>query len=133
MRIGIDARPLTQNTFAGISNYEYQVVTSWMKNHPEHEYFLLSRLDTCFDGQDIPDNWHLLHDPFVIDNRKLWFIFKLPALIKKLGLDAYWGPNYSLPKKVKGTEYYLSVHDLAIFRFKNIGHWKNSLQLRLLL
>lgn len=133
MRIGIDARPLTQNTFAGISNYEYQVVTSWMKNHPEHEYYLMARRKVCFKEADLPENWHIVNDPYVIDKQKLWFLFKLPKLIKELKLDVFWGPNYSLPKKVDGVRYYLSIHDLAIFKFKKIGQWKNALQIRLLL
>ncbi len=133
MRIGIDARPLTMETFAGISNYEYQLVTSWMEHHPEHEYFLLSRRDTCFQHQKMPDNWHIVNTPWVIDKQKLWFLFQLPKLIRELKLDVYWGPNYSLPKKVSGVRYCLSVHDLAIFKFRHVGQWKNAIKIKLFL
>lgn len=133
MRIGIDARPLTMETFAGISNYEYQLVSSWMEHHPEHEYFLLSRRDTCFQGHQLPENWHIVNTPWVIDKQKLWFLFELPKLIKELKLDVYWGPNYSLPQKVSGVRYCLSVHDLAIFKFKHVGQWKNAIKIKLFL
>ncbi len=133
MRIGIDARPLTMETFAGISNYEYQLVSSWMEHHPEHEYFLLSRRDTCFQGQQLPENWHIMNTPWVIDKQKLWFLFELPKLIRELKLDVYWGPNYSLPQKVSGVRYCLSVHDLAIFKFRHVGQWKNAVKIKLFL
>lgn len=133
MRIGIDARPLTMETFAGISNYEYQLVSSWMEHHPEHEYFLLSRRDTCFQGQRLPENWHLVNTPWMIDKQKLWFLFQLPKLIRELKLDVFWGPNYSLPQKVPGVRYCLSVHDLAIFKFRHVGQWKNAVKIKLFL
>ena len=133
MRIGIDARPLTMETFAGISNYEYQLVSSWMEKHPEHEYFLLSRRDTCFQGQQLPENWHIVNTPWAIDKQKLWFLFELPKLIKELKLDVFWGPNYSLPQKVSDVCYCLSVHDLAIFKFKHVGQWKNAIKIKLFL
>ena len=133
MRIGIDARPLTAKTFAGISYYEYQLVCHWMKQHPEHEYFLMARKDTCFSDTDLPENWHIVNTPWVIDEGKLWFLFKLPALIKEHRLDAFWGPNYSLPRKVKGVAYFLTVHDLALFKFKGIGEWKNAARIKLFL
>lgn len=131
VRIGIDARPLTLQSFAGISNYEYQLVCSWMQNHPEHEYYLLSRKDTCFQEDRLPENWHFLNTPGKIDQQKLWFLFQLPKLIRELKLDVYWGPNYSLPRSVSGTRYCLSVHDLAIYRFRHVGQWKNTLQIKL--
>ena len=133
MRIGIDARPLTQESFAGISNYEYQLVSFWMEHHAEHEYFLLSRRDTCFQGQQLPENWHLVNTPWMIDKQKLWFLFELPKLIGELKLDVFWGPNYSLPQKVYGVRYCLSVHDLAIFKFKHVGQWKNAIKIKLFL
>lgn len=120
-------------TFAGISNYEYQLVSSWMEYHPEHEYFLLSRRDTCFQGQQLPENWHIVNTPWVIDKQKLWFLFELPKLIRELKLDVYWGPNYSLPQKVSGVRYCLSVHDLAIFKFRHVGQWKNAVKIKLFL
>lgn len=120
-------------TFAGISNYEYQLVSSWMEHHPEHEYYLLSRRDTCFQGQQLPENWHIVNTPWVIDKQKLWFLFELPKLIRELKLDAYWGPNYSLPQKVSGVRYCLSVHDLAIFKFRHVGQWKNAIKIKLFL
>ena len=104
-----------------------------MEKHPEHEYFLLSRRDTCFQGQQLPENWHIVNTPWAIDKQKLWFLFELPKLIKELKLDVFWGPNYSLPQKVSDVCYCLSVHDLAIFKFKHVGQWKNAIKIKLFL
>lgn len=133
MKIGIDARPLTVDKFTGIPNYVYQICKQWMKNHPEHEYYLMARRPICFSEEDLPANWHIVNDPWIIDKGKFWFLFKLPRLIKKNELDVFWGPNYTLPRKVNGTKYYLSIMDMAIFKFKHVGQWKNSLQIKLFL
>ncbi len=133
MKIGIDARPLTVDKFTGIPNYVYQICKQWMVNHSEHEYYLMARRPICFKEEDLPDNWHIVNARWIIDKGKFWFLFKLPELIKKNELDVFWGPNYTLPRKVKGTKYYLSIMDMAIFRYKRVGQWKNSLQIKLFL
>lgn len=132
MKIGIDARPLTVKNFTGIPNYVYQICKQWMLNHPEHEYYLLARKPICID-EELPTNWHILNDPWIIDWGKFWFLFEMPKLIEKYELDVFWGPNYTLPRKVKGTEYYLSIMDMAIFKFKHVGQFVNSLQIKLFL
>lgn len=133
MRIGIDARPLTVHNFTGIPNYVYQICKQWMMNHPEHEYYLMARRPICFAQEELPPNWHIVDEPWIIDKGKFWFLFKLPALIKQYELDVFWGPNYSLPRKVKGTKYYLSIMDMAIFKFKHVGQLKNTIQIKLFL
>lgn len=133
MKIGIDARPLTVQNFTGIPNYVYQICIKWMEKHPEHEYYLMARRPICFKQEELPDNWHIVDDPWIIDKGKFWFLFKLPSLIKQHKLDVFWGPNYTLPRKVKGPKYFLSIMDMAIFKFKHVGQWKNSLQIKLFL
>lgn len=39
----------------------------------------------------LPNNWHIVDTPWIIDSGKLWSIFKLPNEIKRLKLDVYWG------------------------------------------
>lgn len=126
MRIGIDARPLTVKNFTGIPNYVYQICKQWMVNHPEHEYYLMARRPICFKWEELPENWHIVDEPFFIDNTKLWSLIKLPLLVKKYKLDVFWGPNYVLPARVKGVKYYNTIHDLAIYRFEGIGHKRNT-------
>jgi glycosyltransferase involved in cell wall biosynthesis len=72
-------------------------------------------------------------DPFIIDKGILWYWLKLPKLIKEYKLDVFWGPNFSLPPKVKGVKYYVTVHDLAIYKFKHIGQLRNELRIKMFL
>ena len=130
MKIGIDARPLTVQNFTGIPNYVYQICKQWMEKHPEHEYYLMARNPICFKEENLPDNWHILNTPWIIDWGKFWFMFEMPKLIKEYELDAFWGPNYMLPRKVRGVDYFVSVMDMAIFRFKHVGQFVNSIQIK---
>ena len=133
MKIGIDARPLTVQNFTGIPNYTYQICKQWMEKHPEHEYYLMARKPICFRQEELPSNWHILNTPWFVDWGKFWFLFEMPKLIKKHELNVFWGPNYVLPAKVRDVKYFVTIHDMAIFMFKHVGQWQNSLQIRLLL
>lgn len=130
MRIGIDARILSDKHYAGIGQYLYEIIDKWKKEYPDNEYYMFSRRE-IFLREDFPENWHIVNDSWIIDNRKLWYVFKLPSLIKEKKIDVFWGPNFSLPKRVTGTKYVVTVHDLAIFKFKGIGEFKNSLLIKM--
>lgn len=130
MRIGIDARILSDANYAGIGQYLYEIIDNWKIKYPENEYYLFSRRQ-IFLKEQFPDNWHIVDEPWIVDNRKLWYAFKLPELIKKNKIDVFWGPNFSLPYKVKGVKYVVTVHDLAIYKFKRIGEIKNTILIRL--
>lgn len=131
MKIGIDARNLASEHYTGIARCVYEDIYIWIKDYPEHEFYL-------FSGQklniplELPSNWHVMDEPWIINSGKLWSIIKLPKMIKKLKLDVFWGPSFYLPKKVKGTRYYVTIHDLALFKFKGIGEFKNTLRIKLL-
>ena len=111
-----------------------QIVSSWMEHHPEHEYYLFSRVGLKFDIRKLPDNWQVISDPFIIDNKSLWFALKLPGLIKKYGIEVFWSPNFILPFfKNKNTEYVVTIHDLALFRYRGIAPYRAEIQIRLFL
>lgn len=130
MRIGIDARILSDKNYAGIGQYLYEIINRWKIKYPNNEYYLFSRKD-IFLKDEFPDNWHVINEPWIIDNRKMWYIFKLPQLIKKEKIDVFWGPNFSLPRKVNGVKYVVTVHDLAIYKYKRIGELKNTILIKL--
>ena len=115
MRIGIDARPLALESYTGIPKAVYEITKYWLENHPEHEYYMLSSIPVHFE-ENLPENWHVLDKPEMIDNQKFWALFELPKLIRELKLDVFWGSNYLLPRRVPGVRYCVTVYDLAIFR-----------------
>lgn len=131
MRIGIDARCFTVEKYTGIPRYIYEVLREWAKNHPEHEYYLFSN-EKIKVPEGLGDNWHIYDEPWIIDNSRLWLVFKQPGLLKKLKIDAFWGPNFVLPKKVGKIKYFVTIHDLAMLKFKGIVEFEEIFRIHVL-
>ena len=130
MRIGIDARPFKYKEFSGIPASVYEILKVWMKDHPEHEYYLISNTDIQLPCT-LPRNWHRAVYPARSGNGTLWMMFSLSGIIRKLKLDAYWGTNYMLPGRARGCRYLLSVYDLAFVRFPYVSSRKTLVALRI--
>lgn len=130
MKIGIDARPFSHDGFTGISRSIYEIIKVWSKKYSQHEFFLLSGKPIKLDIE-LPLNWHIIDSAWIINSSKLWAAVRLPELIKKLDLDVYWGSNFVLPRKVSGTKYFVTVYDLALFKFKGIGSNTNTIRVKL--
>lgn len=131
MRIGLDARVFVYEQYTGISWSVNEILSVWKDKYPENEYFLLAA-KPLYLKFDLPENWHIVNTPWIIESPKLWSAFKLPQLIEELDLDVYWGTNFVLPRKSKKTKYVVTVYDLAIFKFRGIGSFTNTLRLKLL-
>ena len=130
MRIGIDATVFKGSTYTGVSRCAYEIIRNWIKRYPEHEYFLFSGT-TILPQLILPDNWHRVVKPCVVGGAQVWNIIELPKLIKQNKIDAFWGPNFILPKKNGNIKYYVTVHDLAPFKIRGIAATSNSLKLKL--
>lgn len=60
----------------------------------------------------------------------IWLYFKLPKIIYKDQIDVFWGTQHCLPKRNKYTKkvkYLLTIHDIALEKFKNIGSYYNTI------
>ncbi len=126
MNIGIDARTYQYKT--GIGLYVANIIKELNKQDTENQYFLYSPEEADFKFK--------LNDNFKIRDKiggKLKFYFRLPKLLKQDNIDVYWGTNYILPKKDKNIKYVLTIHDLAIKKFKTIGSLKTTIVQKLLL
>lgn len=106
MRIGIDATVFKGSTYTGVSRCAYEIIRNWIKRYPEHEYFLFSGT-TILPELILPDNWHRVVKPCVVGGAQVWNIIELPKLIKQNKIDAFWGPNFILPKKNGNIKYYV--------------------------
>ncbi len=130
MRIGINARLFSFDQFTGIARSVKEIVICWMLEHPEHEYYLFTnkplKLDISF-----PDNWKIICEPCFVNKGFLWETFKLPHLIKKVGLDVFWGTDFSLPPTINGIKYFVTIYDLAAFKVKGVTAYKNLIRLRI--
>lgn len=131
MRIGIDARLFTKQQYTGIARSVHEILKCWIEKYPEHEYYLFSRRPIYLEFE-LPSNWHIIDTPWIIDKGKLWTMFQLPKLIRQLDLDVFWGTNYTLPRITSNkTKYYVTIYDLALFKFKDIGAKNNTVRVKL--
>lgn len=129
MRIGIDARIFAHKNFGGISRSVFNVIQIWKEKYKGDEFYLFSYSDINIGN--LPDNWHIVVKRSFVNTGVVWSRTVLPRLLKKYKIDAYWGTNYTLPPKIKGIHYFLTIYDLAIMHFKGIGKIKTELSLRL--
>lgn len=132
MRIGIDVRSFVwdKGKITGIGHYIYETMKVWIRECKEDEFFLLSHREISLDIQ-MPDNWHAISDQGVFRIGRIWERSRLPYYIRKLKLDVFWGPYYSLPMKVKQTKYYVSIYDLALWKYPSVGEASNIVYLRM--
>lgn len=130
MKIGIDARIFKFHDYKGIATSSYMIIKELCNNNCNHEYYLISNTNINIPDQ-LPNNWNMVVSGN-FQNGILWNEFELPIIIRDLGLDAFWGVNFLLPPRVSGCRYYVTVHDLALFRFKNTASKGTYVILRLM-
>lgn len=124
MKIGIDARPLKKQR-AGIGTYVYNIVKYLNDMDKDNEYYLFSNKDIVLDFE-LGDNWHIVVENFPIGT--IWLSYRVGALIKRYGIDVFWGTQHVLPLgKHENVRYVLTICDLAQFRIKNIGSRYNTI------
>ncbi len=125
-KIGIDGRPLTEKR-AGIGNYTYEIIKNLNEIDKENEYYIYSNKEIVLDFE-LNNNFHKCSSKFKIGT--IWLYFILPLKLKKDQIDIFWGTQHCLPKRTdytKKMKYILTIHDLAIFKFKKIGSFYNTI------
>ena len=126
MRIGIDARELKKNR-VGIGTYIYNIIKILNEEDKNNEYFLYSN-DEIFVDFELNSRWHIKEYKTRIGT---YFIYsKIPKILNNDNIDVFWGTEHCLPKRNKNTQnikFLLTIHDLAIQKFKKIGSFYNEL------
>ena len=131
MRIGIDTSLFKSSNKTGIPIAVENIIRSWVKKHPENEYYLFSRRKMHLDVE-LTDNWHIISNPIKPDwenliSNKLLAIFcallykfiVAPCQRMRYRTDIYWAPDYFMSVKAGAKKYVVSIYDLAMLRFKN--------------
>lgn len=132
MKIGINARIFDNIQLTGIARSVMEDMKIWADNYKENDYYLFTHKPIHL-GFELPPNWHIVCKPLIINKGILWDEFMLPYLIKREDIDVFWGTNFSLPRRIKGVRYYVSVYDLAAFKINGITERKNKIKLILTL
>lgn len=130
MRIGINARMFDKQQHTGIARSVIEVLKRWVEKYQEHEFFLFANNPIDL-GFEIPKNWHVVVQPYILNKGLLWDEFALPKLIRKYRIDVFWGTNFSLPKRIRNVKYFVTIYDLAAFKLDGITERNNLIKLRL--
>lgn len=130
MRIGIDARIFKFKDYRGIASATYSIIRSLSQNYKSHSFYLISNTQIYLPGE-LPDNWHFVVKG-INKNGIFWTMFELPGEIREMKLDVFWSPNFILPPRVKACKYFVTVHDLALFKFKGTASIGTYLSLKIL-
>lgn len=88
MRIRIDSRTLVNENYTGIARCVFEDVREWIELYSQHEFHLFSsrKLEIPLIFLSI---WHVIDDPQLLRNGKIWFITKLPYLIRKYNIEVF--------------------------------------------
>lgn len=120
MNIGIDVSLFKKGEKqTGIGVYTYEIIKILNKIDQDNRYFLFSNTEIDLD---IPlnKNWEIVIDKF--KGRTLWINLRLNYLTKKHKIDVLWATNHVLPLiKSQNVKSIVTIHDLASFKFKNVG------------
>ena len=130
LRIGLDARVFSDNRYSGIPRAVYEIIRVWARDYPENEYFLVSSVPIHLD-LDLPPNWKLVIGPTWVRRQQLWSVFFFLPVVKKLKLDVFWGTNYVLPGRIRGTRQIVTVYDFAWYMMPEVSGRSNWLRLKL--
>lgn len=129
MKIGIDVKCLSRR-WTGISIYCADIIKNLSIIDNENQYILYSNKPFKLDFS-LPKNFQIK-----IFNAKSGTIFvrtKLKKILINDKIDVFWGPDHCLPKKSRHYKTILTVHDLAILRFKNISTKLNTFYIKMFL
>ena len=132
MKIGIDARELKEKR-VGIGSYIYNIISVLNKQDSENEYYLYSNKKIYIDFE-LKDNWHIKEFDCKVGTRFVYF--KLPKILKADCIDVFWGTEHCLPKRNRYTnriKYVVTIHDLAIQKFKKVGSFYNEIIQKMIL
>ena len=122
-KIGIDAKVLCKKN-AGIKTYLVNVIKYINSIDDDNEYYLYVNRDLDIDFP-LSNKFHIRKYKSKVGT--LGLITKVHKMIKKDQIDIFWGPEHVLPKKVKNVSYYLTIHDLTIFKIRGIGSLYNTI------
>jgi glycosyltransferase involved in cell wall biosynthesis len=115
MKIAVDAFPLTTKTASGIPNYTRNILRSMVGLDADHEYFLYCKNPFGFD--EAPNIYPRLGSTPEANSSSygntLWLFNKGVWIMKKDGIDLFWGTRQMLPPVLPGMRTLLTAYDLV--------------------
>lgn len=128
MKVGIDAKSLARR-YTGVSVYVCEVIRHLSEIDHEDEFYLYSNKDIIIDFE-LPRNFHI--KKYRALTGTLGLLINLPSLLKKDGIDVFWGPEHCLPLGRQPFKRVVTFLDLAAFSNYKLGTRYNYLIQRLI-
>ena len=118
MKIAVNCRLLLNGKLEGIGWYTLEIVRRMVKNHPEHQFYLL--FDRPFD-KDFVFAENVI--PIILPPQSrhpilwyIWFEFSVSNFLNKKNIDLFFSPDGYLPLRTS-VKTILTVHDLNFEHF----------------
>lgn len=118
MRIAINCRLWLPNRLEGIGHFTQEIVSRWIKDHPEHDFILLFDRKTELNFSDhsnveIKELFPQARHPWLY---KVWFEWSLPLALRKEEIDLFFSPEEfcSMGLNVPTV---ITIHDLAYLNY----------------
>jgi len=117
LRIGVDARPVSQAALTGIGVYLSSLLNALQELDQENHYWLISHGPIPFKTTN--PRWEKFEGRLPQKELgALWMQCRVPLIASSLGLDVFWGTRHQLPlflsRNVKAV---LTVHDIVHLLF----------------
>lgn len=129
--VTVDARCLSHLKCDGIFNFLLNALKFIAPERTDVKFVLISnRLFNPLvrDSLEGIDNINFLEDLNSINNSHLWFIFKLPYIIRRIKPAWHWSPAVTFPLFLPGsTKTLITVHDMVYHDYKKTMSLKTKL------
>ncbi len=121
MKIGFDAKRFFYNK-TGLGNYSRNLIFSFFKYFPEHQYFLFTPRKNNPIKVNIPKTENIKIISPKIKLNSLWRTFLIPYTQAFKQLDIYHGLSHELPANIKKDKIktVLTIHDLIFIKFPEL-------------
>ena len=126
MKIGIDAKSLARQ-YTGISVYVSEVVRYLCTIDREDDFYLYSNKHFKLDF-DLPDNFHIRKYKALTGT--IGILTNLPSIMKKDGIDVFWGTEHCIPIGKQSFKRVVTYHDMATFSNYKLGTRYNYLLMK---
>lgn len=132
LRVGVDCRPLAR-PLSGIGRYTSELLSRLTRLEGVQWFLYADRpfQHECLERANVQVAYGRARGSLA---ELLWFHLRLPALIRRDGLDVFWSPRHHFPARLpRDLTAVLTVHDLTWKRFpstmKPLQYWSERLQM----
>jgi glycosyltransferase involved in cell wall biosynthesis len=109
----------------GVARFVKNILEVWGRYYKENIYLMIKR-DNNFDciSEDVGINYIVV--PWWQKRNLIWQQIAVPTVVKRIGGDVYFAPNYTLPLRLN-MKSVLIIHDLSFFHYRSVSIIKDTI------